>query len=268
PVEGGLDFSGSAARVIEAAGLEPVTATQVAAALNVVLAKARDALAELAAAGAVVELRKPDGYIGRAAADAALARVNHLLEQRHSRAPWLLGVAITDVARELGTSDALAGRLLTAWHEDGQLALTGRYWHKPDQQPAYSAQQRDFFARELRADAANPLLPVSYDQLAQRAAAARIDGLKDAIETLLATGALVRIGDDVYRRAQLARARELLGHLLKDGSGATMAQVRDAFGTSRRYALPLMEYFDGIGVTMRDGDIRRLRKITRPQPAR
>ncbi|MBV8280626.1 MAG: selenocysteine-specific translation elongation factor, partial [Candidatus Eremiobacteraeota bacterium] len=81
PVEGGLDFSGSAARVIEAAGLEPVTATQVAAALNVVLAKARDALAELAAAGAVVELRKPDGYIGRAAADAALARVNHLLEQ-------------------------------------------------------------------------------------------------------------------------------------------------------------------------------------------
>jgi selenocysteine-specific elongation factor len=35
--------------------------------------------------------------------------------------------------------------------------------------------------------------------------------------------------------------------------------VRDAFGTSRKYALPLMEYFDGIGLTQRDGDLRRLR---------
>ena len=38
-----------------------------------------------------------------------------------------------------------------------------------------------------------------------------------------------------------------------------MARVRDAFGTSRRYALPLMEYFDGVGLTQRDGDLRRLR---------
>ncbi|HEV2909254.1 MAG TPA: SelB C-terminal domain-containing protein, partial [Candidatus Eremiobacteraceae bacterium] len=83
--------------------------------------------------------------------------------------------------------------------------------------------------------------------------------------TLLATGALVRVGDDLYRRAQLQHARTVLANVLKDGSGATMAQLRDAFGTSRKYALPLMEYFDGIGVTIRDGDLRRLRKVAHPK---
>ncbi|MBU2611374.1 MAG: SelB C-terminal domain-containing protein, partial [Chloroflexi bacterium] len=38
------------------------------------------------------------------------------------------------------------------------------------------------------------------------------------------------------------------------------ADVRDLFDTSRRYALALMEYLDSVGVTVRDGDSRRLKK--------
>ncbi len=38
----------------------------------------------------------------------------------------------------------------------------------------------------------------------------------------------------------------------------TVAQVRDRFNTSRKYALALMEHLDAIGVTVREGDIRRL----------
>jgi selenocysteine-specific elongation factor len=34
--------------------------------------------------------------------------------------------------------------------------------------------------------------------------------------------------------------------------------VRDTFGTSRKYALALMEHLDRIGLTLRDGDIRKL----------
>ncbi len=38
-----------------------------------------------------------------------------------------------------------------------------------------------------------------------------------------------------------------------------MARFRDAVGTSRKYAVPLMEWFDATGVTVRDGDLRALR---------
>jgi selenocysteine-specific elongation factor len=114
-------------------------------------------------------------------------------------------------------------------------------------------------AGALRADPANPLVPYSYKEVEQRAADAGVEGLREAFETLLAVGGLVRIGDDLYRRAQIDRARTLLVASMQGGASATMAQLRDLFGTSRKYALPLMEYFDGIGLTMRDGDLRKLR---------
>ena len=43
----------------------------------------------------------------------------------------------------------------------------------------------------------------------------------------------------------------------EDGS-ITVAQVRDMFQTSRKYALALMEHLDAIGVTKREGDQRVL----------
>jgi selenocysteine-specific elongation factor len=40
----------------------------------------------------------------------------------------------------------------------------------------------------------------------------------------------------------------------------TVADARDLFGSSRKYMLALLEHLDAIGVTMRDGDFRKLRK--------
>ena len=39
----------------------------------------------------------------------------------------------------------------------------------------------------------------------------------------------------------------------------TVSDFRQALGTSRKYALPLLEYFDAHGVTRRHGDVRLLR---------
>jgi selenocysteine-specific elongation factor len=39
----------------------------------------------------------------------------------------------------------------------------------------------------------------------------------------------------------------------------TAAEVRDHFNTSRRYVLALLEHLDATGVTVRDGDVRRLK---------
>jgi selenocysteine-specific elongation factor len=45
----------------------------------------------------------------------------------------------------------------------------------------------------------------------------------------------------------------------------TLAQVRDLFGTSRKYAQAILEYLDETRVTRRVGDERVLRS---PEPAR
>ena len=40
----------------------------------------------------------------------------------------------------------------------------------------------------------------------------------------------------------------------------TLAETRTLFNTSRKYAQALLEHLDAIGITVRDGDFRKLRK--------
>jgi selenocysteine-specific elongation factor len=47
--------------------------------------------------------------------------------------------------------------------------------------------------------------------------------------------------------------------LFQEKGTLSAAQVRDHFDTSRRYALAFLEHLDEVGVTVREGDVRRLR---------
>jgi selenocysteine-specific elongation factor len=47
--------------------------------------------------------------------------------------------------------------------------------------------------------------------------------------------------------------------MLQDMGTVSAAQVRDHFNTSRRYVLALLEHLDEAGITVREGDVRRLR---------
>ena len=51
-------------------------------------------------------------------------------------------------------------------------------------------------------------------------------------------------------------AAPVAGPASRDPDGVTVAQVRDALGTTRKYALPLLAHLDATGVTRRRGDLR------------
>jgi selenocysteine-specific elongation factor len=53
-----------------------------------------------------------------------------------------------------------------------------------------------------------------------------------------------------------AAAARLAQLLAEHPEGVTVAQVRDALGTTRKHALPLLNHFDATGVTRRRGDLR------------
>ena len=50
----------------------------------------------------------------------------------------------------------------------------------------------------------------------------------------------------------------MLAEKLGSGAGATMSEIRDLMGTTRKFAVPICEYLDQVGVTRRDGDLRFL----------
>ncbi|GAB4468862.1 MAG: selenocysteine-specific translation elongation factor [Anaerolineae bacterium] len=114
------------------------------------------------------------------------------------------------------------------------------------------AQQQavDELRRQLKA---NPFSPPSFKE------AALIVG-EEVLQVLIARGELVAVSTEVFFDANTyARLVEgVRAHLSRQGT-ITVAEARDLFQTSRKYALALLEHLDAIGVTRRSGDLRVLR---------
>ncbi len=83
----------------------------------------------------------------------------------------------------------------------------------------------------------------------------------EVVNALIELGELIPVSEDViFRKTDYAEiVRQITAGIEKQGS-ITLAEVRDLIGTTRKYAQALLEYLDSTGVTIRDGDARKLRK--------
>ncbi|HEV3168294.1 MAG TPA: SelB C-terminal domain-containing protein, partial [Isosphaeraceae bacterium] len=81
----------------------------------------------------------------------------------------------------------------------------------------------------------------------------------ELISLLVGEELLVEVSQTLWIDAEAdAEMRRRVTDRLADGSRITMAELRDLLGTTRKYAVPIGEYLDRIGLTIREGDTRRL----------
>ncbi len=91
----------------------------------------------------------------------------------------------------------------------------------------------------------------------------RVSGFADTlIDGAVRSGGLVRISPDlVLTRELVERAEAIVRESGEDG--ITVSALRERLGTSRKYAVPLLEHLDRTGVTRRSGDLRFARGTPR-----
>jgi selenocysteine-specific elongation factor len=98
----------------------------------------------------------------------------------------------------------------------------------------------------------------SVDDLV-KAAKKNKESVAELLELGSENGDLVKVSDDLYFHADvILDTRERLKEEIEKANGLTMSEIRQILDTSRKYAIPLCEYFDEIGFTVRDGDKRLL----------
>lgn len=101
--------------------------------------------------------------------------------------------------------------------------------------------------------AERPLEPPSRNELTPNDDAAR------ALQYLIDTGEVVEIGpDQVLGRAAYDGAVSQIVEILRLQGEATLSELRQAVGGTRRIVIPLCEKLDQEGVLLRDGNVRRL----------
>lgn len=92
---------------------------------------------------------------------------------------------------------------------------------------------------------------------------------RDSIPQLLklaeGAGDLVGLNSDLYlHRETMEDVKRRLEPAFRERGGLTVSEIRELLETSRKYAVPLCEYFDSSGYTVREGDVRKLKEAVFP----
>lgn len=244
-------------------GLAPLAMPRLSRDTGVAAGPLEKTLAEWQTGGRLVELPiGPRRTIRIAAGHAALldSRVLKALARLHAAHPRQATIPRTHLMAELPDlgSEALIGGILDRLDQAGKILREARTVALRDFKPKLSHGERALkqeLAHSLRDGGFRP--PDQADLVA--GAGGRAAVVPELLALLVAEQQAVAIGPGFYLDfdAEAELRRRVRGHLA-EGATMTMAELRDLLGTSRKYAVPFGEYLDRVGLTTRDGDIRRL----------
>src|SRR3990172_2957920 len=219
---------------------------------------AQTAIAELIEAGRILALS--DGEVSPISdvlvleSDswrATVERLRSAIQKYHEANPLRSGIPREELKSRMGLEGRTFAALLGRAVKHGLVADHGARLSLPDFRITLSGKQLDKVATLMKAFSTDPGAPPSMKQAAEMVG-------EELLAHLIESGGLVQVSGDVAfesgaYQSMVASVRERL----EPGGTLTVAEVRDMFRTSRKYALALMEHLDSVGLTRREGDERR-----------
>ncbi len=191
-------------------------------------------------------------------------RAEQALAQYHQAYPLRAGMPREEFKSRLKLNARLFNDALRKWVEAGVFEELAARAGLPGVNPvptvrlpgraiAFSPAQQAEINRLQAAFAASPFSPPTVKE------SIALVG-EETYNALIDLGTLIPLtGEVVFRKqdydALVLQVRQILE---KEGT-ISVAQVRDRFNTSRRYVLAFLEHLDAIGMTVRDGDVRKLK---------
>jgi selenocysteine-specific elongation factor len=219
----------------------------------------REILEELQKAGAVVAVDR-EWYVHREASDRLRAQTLALLEGFHAANPLRGGISREELRSRAGNAqERVFGQLLSALEAEGlvrserdQVRLASHSIRlSPEQQRVVDGLEAEY----RQAGAAPPSPEEALGRLGVKGTEKH-----ELFHLLVADHRLVRVKESLYfHAAALQEIQDKLVAHLRARKEISPGDVKDLLGVSRKYAIPLMEYFDGQRITVRQGEKRVLR---------
>jgi len=188
---------------------------------------------------------------------ALASRMTDALAEYHAQYPLRPGLGREELKSRLQGREKwpakLFNELMARAVAEGLIEEAGEYLRRPGFEISFALEQQAKVDGLLAAFRRQPYTPPSMAE-----AIAQTDA--DIVSALVYRGMLARLSEDVLFEARVYDeiVARIVAHIKEHGS-MTVAQVRDTFNTSRKYALAIMEYLDEKKITRRVGDERVLR---------
>jgi len=186
--------------------------------------------------------------------------LNHL-EQYHKRFPLRIGVLKEEIrSKYLNNAKPLVGeKLIDLLIKEGcieqrneSLCLKGFEIKYDERQKRIKEDIIDIFRK---ASFSTP----KKEELINKMAYVDEKEVEEVFGSLINSGEIIKLSEDIYLyKENIEKAIALLKEYLDENGFVTVAQFRDILNTNRKTALALLEYFDYLKITKRDGDKRTL----------
>lgn len=249
--------------LIRSAARVGTTAEEMARGVGATKAQVDEVLDRLIAGHQIVQIqgRLFHASVEQEIADAIAATIDGYRVQ----SPWRIGMPKDEVkAQAFGVGDdRLYAYTVQQLISTGIVEVVGSFVRRPGSTPARTPEETALQTQILDALRTGRYAPPSREELASRVADGR--SFERMFQTLLDDGAVIEVAPGIYFPRDVLDdiRRAVIADVQANGS-ITVAGLRDRLGTSRKFALTALEYFDRIKLTHRIGDARVLLDDARP----
>ena len=176
--------------------------------------------------------------------DRLMERAVEIVTNEHHEHPLRPGIPLATLAVTLGERPDVTNRLVAT---SAELEKVGPDVRVIGHSPGIGSESEEAWEKARFLLAADLAVP----------AADKLGLSHELVYLLVREGELVRLSDTLV--VLPSQADELAATIRAMGDGFTVAQFRDTSGLSRKYAVPILEWADNEGLTIRRGDLRYLR---------
>jgi len=216
-------------------------------------------LDELVADGEVLALGH-GLFCHRDTAAALAARVVELVEAFHADSPESPGIEFDALRERIGLDRTVLEALMTMLQRDGRLVERGRRWALAGHSATFADADAERLETVERLVREAGFKPPGLDELADAAGVNRAT-LERLLGMLQQHERLVRVEAGLYFHCEsVERAKQILLDHFATEERLESVKFKYLLDTTRKFAIPLLDYFDRVGVTRRVGNTRYLKK--------
>ena len=228
---------------------EPADFDDIVNRANMQAAAARSQLTKMAENGMVVLLQSGQTVFTGKGWAALRNKTREFLAAYHESHPLRQGAQKEELRRRIGTTPRIFSEALDILRRDGTVVEDGPVVYLAGHVRQMTPDQKTTAEAYLTSLASQPFSPATEPAPDP-----------EIIALLVDEGLVVRVSDTiVFDAAAYRRMVDAVVERIEKNGPIAVSDVRDMFGTSRKYALAFLEHLDKERVTRRDGDTRVLR---------
>jgi selenocysteine-specific elongation factor len=188
-----------------------------------------------------------------------IAIVDYLREY-HKKNAYKVGAQKEEIRQSLHCEGAFLEFLLNNMTEKELIKSQGESWSLVEHNIQLSPEEKDIQDKLIEILDTEGFTSSRYDELASQ-----IGYDKEKVKILLnisqQSGEILRLdGNLMFTRGNFDILKKKVNTFFKDAEVMSIPEFKNLAETSRKYAVPLLEYFDKLKITYRDNDGRKLVK--------